>query len=212
MISVMDHPLLDLYAFVTTFPKPIGEMQTPQELKELLSLDSPAAVQSSAKVREEIRALLRHGGFKPAGRSKPASEYLIKAGRERNLSPINLAVDCCNVVSLHSGLPISVVDLDLVFAPLSIAIASPGSTYVFNSSGQEIDLKGLLCLFDGQGPCANAVRDSQRTKTNANTQNTLSLIWSSVELPDMARQAEEWYRKLLEQSGAKTERALLMIA
>ena len=58
-----------------------------------------------------VRNLLRHGGFKPSGRSKPASEYLISAVEKGRLGSINAAVDCCNVASLHSGLPISVVDV-----------------------------------------------------------------------------------------------------
>ena len=28
---------------------------------------------------------------------------------------------------------------------------------MFNASGQTIDVGGLLCLFDAEGPCANAV-------------------------------------------------------
>jgi DNA/RNA-binding domain of Phe-tRNA-synthetase-like protein len=148
---------------------------------------------------------LRHGGFKPAGRSKPASEYLIKAASDNALSSISLAVDACNVVSLHSGLPISVVDLDRTRAPLRVGIAPAGASYVFNASGQSIDLSGLLCLFDAEGPSANAVRDAQRTKTTAETRRTLSLIWGTKALPGRTAQAETWYRSLLEQYSATTE-------
>jgi hypothetical protein len=76
---------------------------------------------------------------------------------------------------------------------------------MFNASGQTIDLGGLLCLFDADGPCANAVKDAQRTKTGADTRHTLSLIWGSVHLPGRAAQAEAWYRTLLEQQGTTTE-------
>jgi len=151
-----------------------------------------------------VRHLLRHGGFKPAGRSKPASEYLIKAVEESKLSSINVAVDACNVVSLHSGLPISVVDLDCARPPFRVGLASQGSSYVFNMSGQTIDLTGLLCLFDAEGPCANAVKDAQRTKTGPETRRTLSLIWGTAALPDRADQVESWYRSLLEKEGART--------
>jgi hypothetical protein len=112
MLTVAPHPLLDLRAFVTAFPRPLGEMPSPPELRALLALEAPAPLHGDGAVREAVRALLRHGGFKPTGRSKPASEYLIKAVREGLLSSINVAVDVCNVVSLHSGLPISVVDLE----------------------------------------------------------------------------------------------------
>ena len=129
-------------------------------------------------IRKDVRDVLRHGGYKPTGRGKPASEYLVKAAA-KGLRSINLAVDACNVVSLHSGLPISVVDLDRAAAPLSVAIADADASYVFNASGQEIRLGGLLCLHDAEGPCANAVKDSQRTKTHDGTTRTLSLVWGA---------------------------------
>src|SRR5207237_3514962 len=132
----------------------------------------------------------------PTGRSKPASEYLIKAAQEKRLAPINLAVDACNVVSLHSGLPVSVVDLYRAGEPLRVGVAPPGASYVFNASGQTIDLGGLLCLFDADGPCGNAVKDAQRTKTGPDTRRTLSLGWGTTTLPGRAGQQEAWSRKL----------------
>jgi hypothetical protein len=85
-----------------------------------------------------------------------------------------------------------------------VGTAPAGATYVFNASGQEIDLPGLLCLFDADGPCGNAVKDAQRTKTGPETRRTLSVIWGTVALPERARQAEEWYRALLQKQGAAT--------
>jgi len=204
MLNVDPHPLLDLRAFATDFPKPLGDMACPADLTALLALDASAPLRSDDTVREAVRALLRQGGFKPTGRSKPASEYLIKAVGDKMLSSINLAVDVCNVVSLHSGLPITVVDLDLSRPPFRVGIAEKGSTYVFNASGQTIDLGGLLCLFDVEGPCGNAVKDAQRTKTTPVTRRTLSLIWGTTALPGRAERAETWYRELLEMHGAKT--------
>lgn len=204
MLTIDPHPLLDLRAFVTDFPRPLGELATPPDLWSQFSLEAGAPLQADDSVREAVRALLRHGGFKPAGRSKPASEYLRQAAKEKRLAPINLAVDVCNIVSLHSGLPISVVDLDKARPPLRVGIAPAGAAYVFNSAGQSIDLEGLLCLFDAEGPCGNAVKDAQRTKTDPATRRTLTLIWGSVALPGRADQAMTWYRGLLEAQGART--------
>jgi DNA/RNA-binding domain of Phe-tRNA-synthetase-like protein len=204
MLSIDPHLLLDLRAFVTTFPRPLGEMPTPAAVLSLLTRDASAPFCSDDTVRETVRQLLRHGGFKPTGRSKPASEYLIRAVGEGKLSSINLAVDVCNVVSLHSGLPITVIDLDRARAPLRVGIAPAGASFVFNASGQAIDLEGLLCLFDADGPCGNAVKDAQRTKTGADTCRTLTLIWGTVALPGRAGQVEQWYRALLEQQEATT--------
>jgi DNA/RNA-binding domain of Phe-tRNA-synthetase-like protein len=206
MLQVDPHPLLDLRAFGTVFPRPLGDMLSPPDLQALLRVDAVAPLHSDDNVREAIRLLLRQGGFKAAGRSKPASEYLLRAVGEGKLSTINLAVDGCNVVSLHSGLPITVVDLDRCREPLRVGLAPEGAMYVFNASGQTIDLAGLLCLFDAEGPCGNAVKDAQRTKTTDLTRRTLSLIWGTVSLPGRTAQAESWYRQLLEQAGAGTER------
>lgn len=207
MLTIDPHPLLDLRAFVTDFPNPVGAMPSPPDLLTLLAEGATAPLTSDDGVREAVRALLRHGGFKPTGRSKPASEYLLKAVREKLLAPINLAVDACNVVSFHSGLPISVVDLDRTRAPLRVGIAPAGTAYVFNAAGQTIDLAGLLCLFDAAGPCANAVKDAQRTKTTPETRRTLSLIWGTAALPGRAAAAEQWYRALLASHGATTTAA-----
>src|SRR5436190_299382 len=172
MLTIDPHPLLELSAFVTEFPRPLGESPSPPELLLLLSENATVPLRSDDTVRETVRALLRQGGFKPTGRSKPASEYLIRAVTEGILGSINLAVDVCNIVSLHSGLPISVVDLDRTRPPLSVGLAQPGATYVFNAAGQTIDVAGLLCLCDADGPCANAVKDAQRTKTHPGTMRT----------------------------------------
>jgi DNA/RNA-binding domain of Phe-tRNA-synthetase-like protein len=205
MLAIDPHPLLEAVAFETTFPAPLGELPPSDAIVALLaSLDAPAPLRSDEAVRGAVRDLLRHGGYKPTGRGKPASEYLIRAVSESALGSINAAVDACNAVSLHSGLPISVVDLDRARAPLSIAVAPDGARYVFNASGQEIDLGGLLCLADADGPCANAVKDAQRTKTSAATRRTLSVLWGTRALPGRAEQAAAWYRSLLEATGAKT--------
>lgn len=197
-LSVDAHPLLYARAFVTVFPSALGETQKSDELVGLLSLSAPAPLKSDELVRSQIRDLLRHGGYKPTGRGKPSSEYLIRAVSEGALSSINVAVDACNVVSLHSGLPISVVDLDRASPPFRIGIAPKDTRYVFNASGQVIDVEGLLCLFDAIGPCANGVKDAQRTKTQSDTRKTLSVLWGARALAERTEKAEQWYRHLLE--------------
>ncbi|AKT40120.1 phenylalanine--tRNA ligase beta subunit-related protein [Chondromyces crocatus] len=204
-LSVDPHPLLDVAAFTTTFSRPLGELGPSEALRGLLAIDAPAPLRSDDTVRGAVRDLLRHGGYKPTGRGKPASEYLVRAVTEGALGSINLAVDACNVVSLHSGLPISVVDLDRAQQPLRVGIAPAGSKYVFNASGQEIDLGGLLCLFDAEGPCANAVKDAQRTKTNGETTRTLTVLWGAKALPGRASEAARWYRALLSEAGGVTK-------
>ena len=109
MLSVDPHPLLEVGAFVTELPAPLGELSSPDWLLALLGRDGAAPMQSSEAIRQQMRDVLRHGGYKPTGRGKPASEYLVRAAEEGRLGSINAAVDVCNAVSLHSGLPVSMV-------------------------------------------------------------------------------------------------------
>ena len=203
-LAISHHPTLRIAAFATTYPASLGAITTPPAIQALLRLDAPAPLNRDEEVRTRVRDMLRHGGYKPTGRGKPASEYLVRAATEGTLSPINVAVDACNAVSLHSGFPISVVDLSRVEPPLHVAIAAPAARYVFNASGQEIDLEGLVCLFDAAGPCANAVRDAQRSKTSPETTRTISVIWGCAGYDARLRDAERWYRELLAQIGAST--------
>lgn len=202
-ITVEPHPSLHATAFATHFPGPIKSLLATGWLERLLSSDAEAPLRSDDVTRSRVRDMLRHGGYKPTGRGKPASEYLLRASGERMLKPINAAVDICNVVSLHSGLPISVIDLDLAEPPFRIGIGGEAHKYLFNAAGQEIDLSGLVCLFDAQGPCANAVKDSQRTKTRGETIRTLSVIWGAKSLAARVEEAAAWYRVLSEKLGAE---------
>lgn len=208
MLRVDPHPLLELAAFTARFPGPLGQRATPAEWLALLQPGAASPVNFGQEpddtVNAAVRDLLRHGGFKPTGRSKPASEYLKKAVSEGLLSPINPMVDLCNVVSLHSGLPISVVDLDRTRGGLRVGLAPAGAKYVFNASGQEIDVGGLLCLFDEDGPCANAVKDAQRTKTTPETTRCQVVIWGTNALPGRAARAASWYCERLNDVGAVT--------
>jgi DNA/RNA-binding domain of Phe-tRNA-synthetase-like protein len=204
-VVVEPHPLLQVDCFTTLFPAPLGSVPTPAIIRHALASEAVAPIARDEATRVAVRDLLRHGGYKPTGRGEPASEYLVRAVSEGGLSPINVAVDACNAASLHSGFPISVVDLDRARAPFRIGIAPEGSRYVFNASGQEIDLGGLICLWDADGPCANAVRDAQRTKTTAETRRTLSVVWGSVGLERHLAATTRWYRDLLAAAGANIE-------
>lgn len=199
-------PLLDALAFTTEFGRELGELAPTEALRAGLSLGTSTPLPpADDRVRAAVRDLLRKAGFKPTGRSKPASEYLLKAAGDGSLASINAAVDACNVASLHSGLPISVVDLDRATAPLALGVPAPGTSYVFNASGQVIDIGGLVSLLDAEGPCAGPVKDSQRTKTHPGTRRTLSIVWGTTQLPGLAAATAAFYRELLHGLGATTE-------
>jgi DNA/RNA-binding domain of Phe-tRNA-synthetase-like protein len=212
IISLEPHPVARIAAFTTRFHVPLGE--TPATalaaLGALLRMDADAPLARDEAVRQAVRDMLRHGGYKPTGRGKPAAEYLVRAVEADALASINAAVDACNVVSLHSGLPISVVDTELVQPPLRIATGGEGESYAFNPAGQEIDVSGLLCLHDAGGPCANAVKDAQRTKTRPETTRTWSVVGGVAAHETRLDAAEAWYRELLAGVGAVTEAVELL--
>lgn len=201
-LVVAAHPTLSLGAFTSTLPEDSDATPSPAWLTALLEPGANAPLASDDLVREKIRDMLRAFGYRPSGRGKPASEFLLRGVRS-----INRLVDVANAVSMHSGLPISVVDIDRLAPsdePLRVAVAQPGEEYVFNASEQVIALAGLPCLYDATGPCANAVRDAQRTKTSATTRRTLSIVWGSRELGDRTQQTVAWYRQLLGDAGITT--------
>jgi len=197
------HPLLHAVAFEAAFSSPLGALESPAWLQAALAEPSDAISEPSEGVRAAIRALLRHGGFKPSGRSKPASESLL---RDATLPAINVAVDIGNVVSRRTGIPVSIVDLDRVQRPLALRVVQSDEGYVFNPSGQEIRLLGLLCLHDAVGPCANAVKDSMRTKTHAGTHRALFVVWGARALASETESAADAMREQLERCGARVDR------
>jgi hypothetical protein len=206
-IAIAAHPLLDLAWITAQLPGPLGTLVTPTWISQWLTASpaiEPPVAQPGDPTRTDVRSMLRHGGYRPAGRGKPSSEYIAQAASEQRLPVINPIVDLVNAVSLHSGLPLSVVDLDLVQAPLHVDLAAPGSSYIFNASGQEIALGGLLCLHDQAGPCANAVKDAQRSKTNATTQQVLIIIWGIASDRQRTAATTAWIGALLPRLGANT--------
>jgi DNA/RNA-binding domain of Phe-tRNA-synthetase-like protein len=209
-LRVIAWPGLALRALAAELPAPLGGLPSPPWLAELLRTDAEAPLRAGDEVRKAVRDLLRGRGYRPTGRGKPSSEYLAAAVADGRLGSINAAVDAGNAASLHSGLPISVVDLDRCRGPLAVDVPAAGTRFVFNQSGQEIDVGGLLCLFDAEGPCANAVKDAQRTKTNAQTRRVLGVVWGVAAAgPGHAERTAAWLGELLTRLGASVSSALV---
>jgi DNA/RNA-binding domain of Phe-tRNA-synthetase-like protein len=136
----------------------------------------------SPERKAALRSLLRYGSYKPAGRAKPSSEYLLQALLEDDFPKVNYFVDSINVVSLVSAYPISIIDLDKSGEELLIRRGFEGEIYVFNQGGQSIDLKDLLCVCRKNGqdwlPTANPVRDSMATKLFPGAARALAFIYA----------------------------------
>ena len=190
------HPL----CFFVKLPGPLGELELSADQRALLSLDAAPSFPHprDEALRQQVRDCLRLRGYKPTGRGKPASEYLIGAFEKGFFSPttgINAAVDLCNLTSLHSGLPISVVDRDLLKGRLRIEWAPKETSYPFNPSGQLIDASGLVALCDEEGVSGTPVKDSQRTKTSPVTRSLLTVIWVPNSRKSHGADVLSWYKQ-----------------
>jgi DNA/RNA-binding domain of Phe-tRNA-synthetase-like protein len=136
----------------------------------------------AADRKAAVRAMLRHGRYRPSGRSKPSSEYLLAAALDGTFPSVNGPVDVNNAVSLESGYPASIFDAAATGATLLLRRGRPGECYVFNPSGQTIDLEDLVCVCRPEGgvwvPCGNPVKDSMSTKVSRATRDVAAVIYA----------------------------------
>jgi DNA/RNA-binding domain of Phe-tRNA-synthetase-like protein len=160
-------------------------------------------------VRERVRRMLRYGKYKPSGRSKPASEFLLQAALANAFPVINPPVDINNAISLESGFPASVLDLDRCGELLLLRRGRPGERYVFNSAGQSIELEDLLVVakasHGADEPCANPVKDSVTTKVSDTTRRVAAILYAPSDEPPekVAGWAERFAHLLREHCQAK---------
>ncbi|HOT58945.1 MAG TPA: hypothetical protein P5519_08115 [Spirochaetia bacterium] len=156
-------------------------------------------------LKQGVRAMLRRGGFKPAGRQKPASEYLLQSVREGVFPIISAPVDCNNYYSLKTGLPISILDTRITGSSVLIKIASQNESYVFNTSGQSMDLSGLLCVSTHDGkPIGNPVKDSMEAKLKQDSTGFAGFIYAPRTLftkASVQNMAEEFANLLCRECG-----------
>ncbi len=167
--------------------------------------ESPWAVARKGEVRD----MLRHGTYKPTGRAKPASEYLLRTAVEGEVPVINVLADANNVVSLETLFPISIIDLDRARADrFVVRHGREGESYVFNPSGQELSLKDLLLVarLPSDRPCATPVKDSQETKTDVSTRRALGVVYGPAGLHDAVRDATARLADLLSRHAGSTVR------
>lgn len=144
-------------------------------------------------VRHAARDMLRSDKFKPTGRSKPASEYLLAAARKGDGLPhISPVVDVANFLSLKHILPISIWDPDRGQAgDVVFRLGHAGESFVFNSSGHAIDVEGLVCgCATGKGvedPIVNPVKDSMMTKLGPESRTAVMAVYLPSLMFDVSR-------------------------
>lgn len=162
------------------------------------------------EVRKRVRTILRYGKYKPSGRGKPASEFLLQAALSGSFPLVNGPVDVNNAISLESGFPGSIFDTTLSGRHLLIRRGLPGEEYVFNPSGQTIDLQDLLLVCRkteaGWEACGNPVKDAMLTKISTHTMDVIAVLYVPVDEP--LASVEDWARQyaslLAEHCGTDT--------
>lgn len=134
--------------------------------------------------REGVRSMLRRGGYKPSGRNKPAQEYLARCLDEGKFPRINPAVDCLNAISVRIGIPISMLDRDAFANRLNIRLGHPQESYVFNPSGQTLELENLVVVCggeDGEKPLGSPVKDSMAGKIHETVSRIVCILYAPSE-------------------------------
>jgi DNA/RNA-binding domain of Phe-tRNA-synthetase-like protein len=158
-----------------------------------------------------VRDMLRFGKYKPAGRSKPSSEYLLAAalagdGIEGGFPLVNGPVDANNAVSLEWGYPASVFDAAKTGGELLLRRGVAGEAYVFNPSGQAIELEDLVvaCRRAPSGgasawePCGNPVKDAMATKVFEGARDVVAIVYAPPsEGPERLEACAARFRDLL---------------
>ncbi|MFT5142103.1 MAG: DNA/RNA-binding domain of Phe-tRNA-synthetase-like protein [Rhodothermales bacterium] len=164
-------------------------------------------------VRRASRDILRFGRYKPTGRGKPASEYLLRAASEGDFPRISPPVDICNYISLRHLVPASVWDLDLAGVSYTIRRGRAGESYVFNAGGQEIGLEDLLLVSREPAdiPAVNPVKDSHATKTHAETRNLAGVVYMPEHAGVDAASICEEFAALLGGCGSNPETGFRVI-
>lgn len=170
---------------------------SPSELKELISqliLRDEAAEDCFDQMKAAVRDMLRRGGFKPSGRNKPASEYLLQAAREDRFPSINNLVDINNFISLKFALPCSILDYNTTGSKLLLRYGLPSEEYIFNRSGQVINLEGLICVCanseEGEIPMGNPIKDSMLAKLKDKSSIVIGVVYAPTAMVSFTRMTE----------------------
>jgi DNA/RNA-binding domain of Phe-tRNA-synthetase-like protein len=156
------------------------------------------------------RDILRNGRYRPTGRGKPASEYLMRAAAEQSFPRINGPVDACNLVSLQHCVAISLWDLELAATDrFEFRLGGADESYVFNTTGQVLELADLVCGCAAVAgmpeaaparPIVTPIKDSMATKLRDGSTRLAGAIYYPLgagSTDHLRRVSEELLRWLL---------------
>ncbi len=132
---------------------------------------------SSDPVIKGVRTAFKATGKDPS-RYRPSSEALTRRVLSgKPLYQINNVVDCGNLVSLMTGVPVGCYDAaKLAGNKITLKVGAAGETYESIGRGL-INLEGLPVLADKNGAFGTPFCDSERTLVGATTSQILFVVY-----------------------------------
>ncbi len=181
-------PTLPALVWAEDIAPPVPSAPLPTGLQEALAEVRQAGEEFiPQELRSRVRGMLRFGRYKPTGRGRPASEYLLRAALAASFPVVNAPVDVNNWISLESGYPASVFDAELSGRRLLLRRGREGESYAFNPSGQILDLCDLLLVCrwsEGRWqPCGSPIKDAMVTKITEATRCVVAVIYAPASEP-----------------------------
>jgi DNA/RNA-binding domain of Phe-tRNA-synthetase-like protein len=157
--------------------------------------------------RKAVRDILRNGKYKPSGRGKPASEYLVSLiERGEPLPSINPLVDIFNYTSARFQIPISVWSPRQLSADsYTFALGRPGDAYQFNSSGHVIEVKdlivGAMIRNDESVSFLSPVKDAHIAKVDSTANHIAAAFYVPVSEAEEMEAMFDCVRRLLHEAA-----------
>ncbi len=145
---------------------------------------------STDPVIASIRAAFKVCGKDPS-RYRPSSEALTRrAIAGKGLYLVNNVVDCSNLVSLMTGIPVGCYDAAKIEGDIRLTIGEAGEEYTGIGRGK-INLEGLPVMHDSIGPFGTPFSDSARTNIDeATTKITFVLYGLNIDIAHVEAAAE----------------------
>ncbi|RLG69435.1 MAG: hypothetical protein DRO11_07795 [Methanobacteriota archaeon] len=112
-------------------------------------------------------------------KKRPANEALLRRVLRGNPLPrVNTLVDCYNLVSLQSCVPIAAFDLETLCGGLTLRFAREGETFLGIGMEKPVQLKGCeLVVADEEKLVAiYPYRDAEETKVTTKTRDVLIMV------------------------------------
>ncbi|GHF16760.1 hypothetical protein GCM10017044_08870 [Kordiimonas sediminis] len=161
---------------VEVAPSPQGLITTIEEGASLRREDLLGQAASTDPIITQIREAFRETGKDPS-RYRPSSESLTRrviSGKDLYL--VNNVVDCGNLVSLMTGIPVGCYNVDTIAGDICLTVGNRDQTYEGIGRGP-INLTGLPILCDDIGPFGSPFSDSLRTAVTPKTTNLLFVLY-----------------------------------